>query len=71
MQMMDSMELNSEGLEMQQWTTPTDRAQKLDEENGVICVVIVFTPIVIVIKMSEMAQLYFLFFFADDSKWKL
>ena len=38
-----------------------DRAQKVDEKNGVICLVIMFTPRVMVIKMSKMAHfLYFL-----------
>ena len=37
-----------------------DRAQRVDEKNGVICLVM-FTPRVIVIKMSKMAHfLYFL-----------
>ena len=37
-----------------------DRAQRVDEKNGVICLVM-FTPGVIVIKMSKMAHfLYFL-----------
>ena len=30
-------ELNFEGLEMQKWNIPTDRAQRVDEKNGVIC----------------------------------
>ena len=29
-----------------------ERAQKADEKNGVICLVIVFTPGVMIIKMS-------------------
>ena len=38
----------------------TDRAQRRDEKNGVICLVIMFTSKVIVIKMSKMAYFYFL-----------
>ena len=53
-----------EGLEMQKFNIPTDKAQRVDEKNGVICLVclvMMFTPRVIVIKMSQMAQfLYFL-----------
>ena len=38
-----------------------DRAQKVDEKNGVICLIIMFTPRVITFKMSEIANfLYFL-----------
>ena len=33
-----------------------DRAQREDEKNGVICLVIMFTPRVMVIKMSKMAH---------------
>ena len=38
-----------------------DRAQRVDGENMVICLVIMFTPGVIVVKMSKMVNfLYFL-----------
>ena len=38
-----------------------DRAQREDEGNGLICLVIMFTPRAMVIKMSRMAHfLYFL-----------
>ena len=58
MQRYDYMELNFEGLHMQKWNISTDRAQRLD---GDICLVIMFTPRVTVIKMSKMARfLYFL-----------
>ena len=36
-----------------------DRAQRVDEENGIICLVVIFTPGVIVIKMSKIAQSQF------------
>ena len=39
----DSMELNFEGPEMQNWNIPTDTAQRVDEKNGVICSAIMFT----------------------------
>ena len=35
MQKGDPMELNSEGLEMQKLNIPMDRAQRVDEKNGV------------------------------------
>ena len=38
-----------------------DRAQRLDEENGVICLLIMLTPTDMVFKMSEITNfLYFL-----------
>ena len=43
MQSGNLMELNFEDLEIQKWNIPTDRAQKVDEKNGVICQVIMFT----------------------------
>ena len=55
------MELNFEGLQMQKWNTQADRAQKVDQKNGVICLVIMFNSWVMVIKTSKMAHfLYFL-----------
>ena len=39
---------------MQKWNISTDRAQWVDEKNGVIRLVM-FTPRVIAIKMSKMA----------------
>ena len=54
------MELNFEGLEMQKWNTPTDRAQRVHGKNGVVCLVIMFTSRVMVIKMLNIA--YFLYF---------
>ena len=39
----------------QKWNIPADRAQWLDEKNGVICLVIMFAPRVMVIKMLKMA----------------
>ena len=54
------MELNFERIEMQKWNIPTDRAERVDGQNGVICLVIMFTLRVMVIKMSKMA--HFLYF---------
>ena len=58
------MELNFEGLEMQKWNIPTDIIQRVDEKDGVICLVITFTPRVIVIVRNSS----YLVFSADDSK---
>ena len=54
-----SDEVNFEGLEMQKWIIPTDRVQRVDDKNVIICLVM-FTYGVMVIKMSKMA--YFLYF---------
>ena len=51
---------------MQKWNIQTDRAQRVDEKNWVICLVIMFAPGVTAIKMSKIAP--FLIFFADASK---
>ena len=45
---------------------PVNRVQRLDEKTGFICLVIMCTPGVKVIKMSKMAP--FFIFSADDSK---
>ena len=51
MQSENPMELNFEHLEIQKRNIPTDRAQRIYEKNGVICLVIICTPGVIVIKI--------------------
>ena len=46
---------------MQKLNTPTDRPQKVDEKNGIICLVIMSAPGGAVTKMAKMAHfLYFL-----------
>ena len=56
-----SKQLNFEGLEMQKFKTPTNSAQRVDETNGIICLVIMFAPRIMVIKMSKTGHfLYFL-----------
>ena len=55
MQRKDLMELNFESIEMQNWNIPTEKARRVDEKYGVICIVIMFNPRVMVIKI-----LYFL-----------
>ena len=45
-----------EDLEMQKWNIPKDWTQRVDEKNGIICLVIFLTPGVMFIKMSKMAH---------------
>ena len=47
------VELNFEGLEIKKWNIAADRTQRVGENNGVICLVIMLTPRVMVIKMSK------------------
>ena len=60
------MEMNCEGLEMGKWNIPTTRTRRLDEENRVIFLVIMFTHGVVVIKMLRNGSLFV--YFPDDSK---
>ena len=53
------MELNFKGIEMQRQNIPTDRAQRGEGKNGVICLVIMFTPRVMDIKISKMAHFFY------------
>ena len=57
------MKLNFEGLQMQKLNIPIDRVQKVRKENGFICLVIMFTPAVTVIKVSKMAHFLHFFFY--------
>ena len=66
MQRGDPKEFNFEGLEILKLNIPTDRAQRVDQKNEFICLVIMFTFGVMVIKMSKMAHFFVLS--ADDSK---
>ena len=56
----DTVDLNFKFPEMQKWNIPKDRAQRVETKVGVICLDILFTAGVMVIKMSKMANLYFL-----------
>ena len=53
----EPMELKFEGIEIWKWNILMDRAQRVDEKNGVICLFIIFTPEVMVMTMSNMAHL--------------
>ena len=66
MQRGDSTKLNFEGLEMQKRNVPMDRAQRADENNGFICLVVMVISRVMIIKMSRMAK--FLYFLLVTSK---
>ena len=59
------MKLNSEGLVLQKMKY-MNLNSKIDEKNGVICLVIMFTPWFMVIKMSQMAR--FLHFAGDSNR---
>ena len=55
------LKLNFRGIRMQRWNKSTDRAQRVDEKNVFICLVIMFTSRLTVIKMSNDGSfLYFL-----------
>ena len=59
------MEMNFEGFEMQKRNIPMDINQRADENNGVISLVIMFTPTIMVFKISK----WFIFLsLADNSK---
>ena len=57
----------NEGFEIQNWSKLKDKAQIVDKKNGVIRLVM-FTPRVMVIKMSKMAD--FMYFLLDTAKYQ-
>ena len=59
----DPEEWNLEGLEMQKLNIPTEKAERVDKTKGVICLFIMFTSRVMVIKMPKM---YFLLMTAKN-----
>lgn len=60
---------NFEGLGMRKWNIPTNRAHKIVERNGVICLLTMFTSGVMVIKISQMTHfLYFLLLMTAKSQ---
>ena len=61
------LKLDFEDLEMQRWNKPRDRAQRVHQKNVFICLVIMFTSRVMVIKMSNNGSfLYFLLTIAKN-----
>ena len=51
------MDLNFEGLEMQKRNVSTDKAQRVYEKDGAICLITRFIPRIMVVKMTEMAHI--------------
>ena len=61
------MKLNFEGPEMLKWNIPTNKAQRIHEKNGILCLIIIFSPRVTVIKMLQIAP-FFVFSSNDSDK---
>ena len=57
------MELNFYSLKIQEWDAPTDRVQIVNEENGIICLVIMFTQedLSVALKCFAQKEPYFTF----------
>ena len=62
----DHMKMNSEYFQFQKWMLQTVRTGKIDEKNGTIFLVSMFSSWVIVLKLSK--KVHFLQFCADLSK---
>ena len=62
----DHMKMNFEYFQIQKWILQTVRSEKVDEKNGVICLVSMFPSWVMVLKLSK--KVHFLQFCADLSK---
>ena len=60
------MKMNFEYFQIQKWMFQTFRAEKVDEKNGVLCLVSKFRSWVMVLKLSK--KVHFLQFCADLSK---
>ena len=58
MQRGNPMELNFEYLEIQKRNILMDWAQRVDKKNGVICLAVIFTPTVTVIRKSQIAHFF-------------
>ena len=63
---MDHMKMNFEYSQIQKWILQTVRSEKVDEQNGVICLVSMFLSWVMTLKLSK--EVHFLQFCADLSK---
>ena len=63
MQTRDHIKLNLKGLEKQNWNILIDTAQETD---GVICLVIMFIPVFMLIKMWQIAHYLYFLLMADD-----
>ena len=60
------MKMNFENFQIQKWISQTVRAQKVDEKNGVICLVYLFPSWVVILTLTEIVSL--LQFCTDVSK---
>ena len=65
---MKRLELNFEDLEMQKRNIPTDIAQRVDEKNGAISLMIIFTPGLMVIKISKMPHFFYFLLMAAKNQ---
>ena len=63
------MKMNFEYFQIQKWILQTVRSEKVDDKNGVICLVSMFSSWVMVLKLSKKVR--FLQFCADLSKKSL
>ena len=63
---MDQRKMNFDYFQMQKWMLQAARAEKLDEQNWVICLVSMFPSWIMVLKLSK--NVHFLQFCADISK---
>ena len=62
----DYMKMTFKYFQIQKWMLQTDRVEKVDEVNGLICLVSMFAFLVLVLKLSK--NYIFLQFSADLSK---
>ena len=62
----DHMKTNFEYFQIQEWILQTVRVEKVDEKNGVICFVSMFSSWFMVLTLSK--RVHFLQFCADLSK---
>ena len=60
------MKMNFEYFQIQKWILQTVRSEKVDEQNGVICLVSMFPSWVMVLQLSK--KVNFLQFYADLNK---
>ena len=61
--------MNLKYFQIQKWMLQADRAEKVDEKNGVICVVFMFPSWVMILELSK--KVHFFQFCADLSKKSL
>ena len=52
----DHMKMNFEHFQIQKWMLQTVRAAIVDEKNGAICLVSMFSSCVMVLKLSEFSK---------------